>query len=174
VVGASREGCRVGDFEDFFDARVHRLRRVAYGLTGDWQLAEDLTQETFVRLYRHWRRIQGYNVDAYARRVMVNRYIDDTRFRRDVPTERVPDGAVPARDWETSHDLMRALLDLPPRTRAVVVMRYLDDMSINDVAHTLRISTGTVKSLTSRALVMLRGRLDLETTDLTTDRQAPC
>jgi RNA polymerase sigma-70 factor (sigma-E family) len=146
----------VGDFEDFFDGRVHRLRRVAYGLTGDWQRAEDLTQETFVRLYRHWWRVREVNLDAYARRVMVNRYLDEARSRRDVPVERVPDLPAAAPDTEAAHDLMAALRALPPRTRAVVVLRYLEDMSVNDVAAALGISSGTVKSLTHRGLALLR------------------
>jgi len=70
-----------GEFAEYFAARAGQLRRVAYALCGDWHLAENLVQHTFVQLYRHWRRIRGETLDAYTRRVLLNAYLSNRRGR---------------------------------------------------------------------------------------------
>jgi DNA-directed RNA polymerase specialized sigma24 family protein len=70
------------EYADYFAARAVHLRRLAYALSGDWHLAEDLVQHTFLQLYRHWRRIDTTTVDAYARRTLVNAYLSHRRSRR--------------------------------------------------------------------------------------------
>lgn len=151
------------DFEEFFASTARSLRRTAYGLVGDWDRAEDLTQTAFVRLYRHWDRIQDVNVEAYARRVLVNLYIDERKFAAEVLTEVLPDVATDRGghddDRATRIDIGRALATLPKQARAVVVLRYLDDRPIAEVADVLGIAEGTVKSHTHRAMSALQSLL---------------
>jgi RNA polymerase sigma-70 factor (sigma-E family) len=149
------------EFGDYFAARVVPLRRLAYALCGDWHLAEDLVQITFVKLYRHWRRIRAETVDAYARRTLVNTFLSDRRGRR---MERVlndlPDrsGYEPT-DLAQGIDLRRCLARLSPQQRAMVVLRYLEDLSVADVAAVLGVAEGTVKSQTARGIQSLRRAL---------------
>jgi RNA polymerase sigma factor (sigma-70 family) len=116
---------RLHDFEEYFAARARPLRRTAYGLTGSWTQAEDLTQETFLRLYRRWQKIDGYDLDAYARRTMVNLYIDSRKFRHETPTERLPEPEQRTGDLDSRHDMGEALRGLPRQMRAVVVLRFI-------------------------------------------------
>ncbi len=146
----------VEDFKEFFAARARPLRRTAFGLTGDWGLAEDLTQSTFLRLYRHWPRVRQLNVDAYARRTMLNLYLDNRKYNAEVTTPSVPETADLTPDVEARLDLGAALALLPRQMRAVVVLRFLDDQSVRDVASLLGIAEGTVKSTTNHALQALR------------------
>lgn len=148
-------------FVEYFCARAQPLRRLAYGLCGDWHTAEDLVQLTFVRLYRRWPGIRDDSVDAYARRVLVNAFLTHRRARRREslmadPPERAAGGADPT-DGLAVH---RALADLAPRQRAAVVLRYLEDLPVAEVAALLEISEGTVKSQTARAIQSMRGAFD--------------
>jgi RNA polymerase sigma-70 factor (sigma-E family) len=147
------------DFEEYFAAKALSMRRTAYGLTGDWQRAEDLTQETFLRLYRRWSRIRDYHLDAYARRTLVNLFIDSRKFRVESPTDDVPEHAHQSPRLEERHDLGQALRGLPRQMRAVVVLRFLEDLAVRDVADCLGIAEGTVKSLSHKALAKLRAEL---------------
>jgi RNA polymerase sigma-70 factor (sigma-E family) len=144
------------DFEEYFAARARPLRRTAYGLTGSWTQAEDLTQETFLRLYRRWQKIEGYDLDAYARRTMVNLYIDSRKFRHETPTERLPEPEQRTGDLDSRHDMGQALRGLPRQMRAVVVLRFIEDLPVREVAACLGIAEGTVKSLTHKAVSKLR------------------
>lgn len=147
------------DFEEYFAARSLSMRRTAYGLTGDWQRAEDLTQETFLRLYRRWSKLRGYHLDAYARRTMVNLFIDSRKFRAESPTADLPDVAHEMPELTERHVLGHALRALPRQMRAVVVLRFVEDLPVRDVAECLGIAEGTVKSLTHKALEKLRTAL---------------
>jgi RNA polymerase sigma-70 factor (sigma-E family) len=152
------------DFVEFFNSRVGRLRRLAYALCGNWHLAEDLVQHTFLKLFRHWRRAQTETLDAYVRRILVNAYLSHRRdHRREHVTAEPPDRTTMLPDSATRVDLGRALAGLPPRQRALVVLRHLEDMSVAETAMLLGITEGTVKSQTARAIQSLRAALDVPT-----------
>jgi RNA polymerase sigma-70 factor (sigma-E family) len=153
------------EYREFVGSRAASLHRTAYLLCGDWHLADDLVQETFVQAFRHWRRVQrADNQDAYVRRVLINEFRRHWRRYGRLPVRSVPDGpevAVPDICDEVVNraDLRRALLTLPARQRATVVLRYLEGMSERETAAVMRCSQGTVKSQTARALDTLGGRL---------------
>jgi RNA polymerase sigma-70 factor (sigma-E family) len=161
-VGVRRLG---PDFEDFVIGRSAALLRTAVLLLGDRDDAEDLLQTALLRVARHWPRALD-NPDAYTRRVLVNLAYDHSRRRRRHPEslEAVPD--VASADDATAEDrdiLLDALRALPERQRATVVLRFWEDLSVADTAALLGCSEGTVKSTTSKALVRLRGVLDVPT-----------
>jgi RNA polymerase sigma-70 factor (sigma-E family) len=152
-------------FREFVSSRWPRLVRTAYLLTGDQHEAEDVVQSALIKVYRSWWRIvRSDNPDAYVRRILVHCHKDRFRKRR-VPvwlTDAVPDMAVirdPLADSDERQRLMAALATLPPRQRAVVVLRYWEDLSETEVAAALQCSTGTVKSQASKALIKLRAVL---------------
>jgi RNA polymerase sigma-70 factor (sigma-E family) len=149
------------DFHDFVVGQWHALLRTAYLLTGDRGEAEDLVQSALVRVHRNWQRIERRDAPAvYARRVLVNLNASIWRRRRlrEQPTEQLPE--LPDADATEAHalrdELRRACLRLPPRQRAVLVLRYFEDLTEADTAATLGISVGAVKSQTSRGLDRLR------------------
>jgi RNA polymerase sigma-70 factor (sigma-E family) len=147
-----------GQFVEYFGARGQPLRRLAYSLCGDWHTAEDLVQLTFVRLYRRWPRIRDETVDAYARRVLVNAFLSHRRARRrESLVAELPERAVSGVDPTDSLEVRRALAALAPRQRAAVVLRYLEDLPVAEVAALLGVSEGTVKSQTARAIQSMRG-----------------
>lgn len=151
-------------FDDYVVARERHLLRVAYLLTQDGHLAEDLVQTALTRAWFAWRRIEG-DPDRYVRKILVNTFVSATRRRWNVerPTERLPER--PASNHESSTDLRRALAALPKRQRAVIVLRYFEDLTEAETARLLDISIGTVKSQTSKALVKLRVDPLLEVTE---------
>ncbi|MBF9127496.1 SigE family RNA polymerase sigma factor [Plantactinospora sp. S1510] len=147
-------------FVEYFTVRAGPLRRLAYSLCGDWHTAEDLVQATFVRLYRNWPRIRTESVDAYSRRILVNAFLSNRHRRRweavtPDPPERSTDGV----DVAVRVAVRRALAQLSPRQRAAVVLRYLEDLPVAEVATLLGISEGTVKSQTARGIQSMRGTL---------------
>ena len=150
------------EFADYFSARAASMRRLAYALCGDWHAAEDLVQVTFLRLYRHWRRIRGETLDAYARRTLVNAFLSERRgnLRVTVLAE-PPDRPADAPDTACAIDLRRALEALTPRQRAMVVLRHLEDLPVAEVAALLGLAEGTVKSQTARGIAALRDSLAL-------------
>lgn len=156
-----RRSQREADFTDFYLARATALRRTAYVIVRDWHTAEDLTQQALVKVYAAWPRIRVETREAYARRAVVNACLSHLRRRRpEQPTDRLPERAATETDVPLDHgSLAGALADLPPRQRAIVALRFLDDLSVEETAHALEIATGTVKSQTSAALRTLRGRL---------------
>ncbi|HYJ68449.1 MAG TPA: SigE family RNA polymerase sigma factor [Nocardioidaceae bacterium] len=146
-------------FEDFVAARSRQLQRTAYLLTRDHYLAQDLVQTTYAKVWPQWSRI-GDDPEAYVRRTMLNTYTSwwRRRWRGETPTEELPDGGEPGEqsrivDWA---GLMAALGRLPARQRAVVVLRYFEDLSEAETARLLNCSSGNVKSQASRALTKLR------------------
>jgi RNA polymerase sigma-70 factor (sigma-E family) len=158
-------GVRDGDsvdreFADFYRARGSSLRRTAYVVVGDWYLAEDLTQQAMAKVYARWRRVRTETRAAYARRAVVNECLSHLRRRRpEVSTANVPDAAYDPQPDPPSTDLGAALALLPARQRAIVALRFLEDLSVREVAEILGIAEGTVKSQTARALGTLRAHV---------------
>jgi RNA polymerase sigma-70 factor (sigma-E family) len=148
------------DYAEYVKARLPRLRQAAYLLCGDIHRADDVVQSTLVALYRHWRRASGSDsVDAYVHRMLVHRFLDERRLRwaRVVLTGRDRfDVAAPGPDIETRTDIDAALRRLPRGQRAVLVLRFLCDLSVEETASALHCSTGNVKAQTSRGLAALR------------------
>jgi RNA polymerase sigma-70 factor (sigma-E family) len=147
-------------FADFVVARGQALQRTAYLFTGDWLLAEDLLQTALARAYPRWDRIVRDDPEAYVRRVIVNTWSSWWRrkWRGETPTGQLPDrvGSDPYAEADRRDAVRRALARLPLRQRAVVVLRFHEDMSEAQVAAILGISVGTVKSQASKALAKLR------------------
>ncbi|WP_066952855.1 SigE family RNA polymerase sigma factor [Streptomyces lushanensis] len=153
-----------GDFEAFVAARGPRLLRVAWLLTGDAHLAEDLLQSTLAKVWPKWSRISGDRPEAYVRKALVHLHASwwRRRWRGELPYGELPDtaGAVDAYEHvDLEQSLAAAVRALPVRQRAVVVLRYFEDLSVEDTAETLGCSTGTVKSQSARALRSLRAAL---------------
>jgi RNA polymerase sigma-70 factor (sigma-E family) len=146
------------DFVAFYRARGPALQRVAFLLCGDRFAMEDLVQTTFVKLYRAWPRLRGETIEAYARQVLVRTYLAERRLRRsrEVPSDNLPDRSGPDADHAARVDIQRALAALPARQRAVVVLRFWEDLSVAETAEVLGIGAGTVKSHSARALTTLR------------------
>jgi RNA polymerase sigma-70 factor (sigma-E family) len=153
------------EFTAYYVARGRTMRNTAYLLCGDWHLAEDLTQTAFAKLYRVWGRVQRRDaLDAYVRRVLLRAFLDERRkpWRREHSVE--PGSAVldPAQETVGGHEveLREALAAVPPRQRAVLVLRFWADLSVEQTAEALGCSTGNVKSQTARGLATLREALD--------------
>jgi RNA polymerase sigma-70 factor (sigma-E family) len=152
------------DFESYVAARRPQLRRTAYLMCGDWHKAEDVVQDALTRLYVHWKRAaRADNIDAYVRRSLVNSYLADSRrpWRRESATDLLPETAYvdPTDSSGDRDDLRRALASLGASQRAIVVLRYWDDLSVEQTADALGCSTGNVKSQSARGLVRLREAL---------------
>jgi RNA polymerase sigma-70 factor (sigma-E family) len=154
-------------FREFVKQRAVSLQRSAYLLCGDWYLAEDLVQETFAKAYVHWRRVQSTeHPDAYVRRILVNEARQRWR-RHDAPVVRAdtvaeqPTGDS-ADEVARRTELFQALLSLPARQRATVVLRHLDGLSVRETAAALGCSEGTVKSQAAEAMATLRKYLSRE------------
>lgn len=147
-------------FDAFVIHRSRALWRAAWLLTGDEHKAEDLLQTALLKVWRRWPTItrQG-GVESYARRVLVTTYTDwwRRRWNAEVPAADLPDTAASMdADRDLRHDLLRALATLSRGQRAVVVLRFFEDLSEADTASALGCSVGTVKSQQSRALTALR------------------
>lgn len=147
-----------GGFDAFVLARGDALWRTAWWLTGDAHLAEDLVQTALAKSHRAWRRVGPGGFEAYVRRVMVTTQTSwrRRRWRGERPTARLPEHAGPGVDADLRRDLVTALVSLPRGQRAVLALRYLDDLTEQQTSETLGISVGTVKSQASRALRTLR------------------
>ena len=155
-----RRDRREREFTEFFAASAPALRRTAYVVVRDWHIAEDLTQQAMAKLYVAWPRVRDDTRMAYARRVVVNECLSHLRRHRpETPTENLPDRAAPTP--ESGTDLGATLASLPPRQRAIVALRFLDDLPVSEVGRLLGIADGTVKSQTNRALETLRHHHDL-------------
>lgn len=163
-----REPRRDGDAEyaAFVSATWHRLLRMALLMCGDRQRAEDAVQSGLVRLYISWSRLGHIEaMEAYARKAVVSALLDDAKrpWRRENPvaappdTDRVPDDASARVDDRLA--VLRALAEVPPRQRAVLVLRFNDDLDVAQTARLLNCSPGTVKSQTSRGLDALHRAL---------------
>ena len=159
--GAAGPSAGPPDFASYVAARRVALRRTAYLLTGDWDRAEDVVQDALARLFVHWRRAQrAGSVAAYCRRAVVNAFLSEGRrpWRRERSTDNFPEQeyADPADMSDARDALRRALAELGPSQRAIVVLRYWDDLSVEETATVLGTSTGNVKSQASRGLARLR------------------
>jgi RNA polymerase sigma-70 factor (sigma-E family) len=144
------------DFEEYVGARMPALLRTAYLLTGDHHDAQDLVQAALIKSVPHWKRITG-SPDAYVRRALINESISRWRGRRwrEVSTDRLPEVAATTERTDNS-ELRRALKALAPRQRAVIVLRYYEELSERETAAALGVSVGTVKSQSRDALARLR------------------
>jgi RNA polymerase sigma-70 factor (sigma-E family) len=151
-----------GEFAEFVEAAWPGLYRTAYLILGEHQLAEDLVQTTLTKTYASWRKVrEPAAASGYARVVMANTAASWFRrrsWRNENPTEALPEGATTP-DHSDRPAVIDALRTLPARMRAVVVLRYFDDLSVREVARALSISEGTVKSQTAHALDRLRVQL---------------
>ncbi|MFE4537880.1 SigE family RNA polymerase sigma factor [Streptomyces scopuliridis] len=152
------------DFEAFVAARGPRLLRMAWLLTGDAHLAEDLLQSTLAKVWPKWPRIAGDRPEAYVRTSLVHLHASwwRRRWRGELPYGEVPDkaGTFDAyAEVDLEQSLAAAVRALPVRQRAVVVLRYFEDLSVEDTAATLGCTPGTVKSQSARALRSLRAAL---------------
>lgn len=157
---------RRAEFAEYVAARRPHLRRVAFGLTGSWEDAEDLTQAALAKLYVAWPRLRKAGVeDAYARRILVRLAVDHSRrpARRETPGLESYDAAAPAQgDPDLRRDLMAGLTTLPRMQRRSVILRYWVGLSVEETAHALGISGGTVKSHCARGLQHLHDLLATE------------
>jgi len=148
-------------FGDFAAVSAGPLKRAAFLLTGDRQLAEDLVQSTLLRLYERWGRSAVWDSPlAYARTTMYSIFVSWGRRRRltEIVRSVVPDTPVPGHEDPsgTAVEVLAALADLPPRQRAAVVLRYYEGLDAAQIAAVLGCSPVTVRSQLSRALATLR------------------
>ena len=151
------------DFDEFFRASWPRLFRTAYAVAGDAASAEDALQGAYAKAYASWRRIRRTDhPEAYVRRIVVNEILGTRRggwWQRERPHESLePPGSVDSPELGVvEHDAVwAAVLELPPRQRAVIVLRYYEDLSEEQIADVLGCTRGTVKSQASAALTNLR------------------
>ena len=154
-------------FRDYVSARRTTLLRMAFALTGNQADAEDLMQAALAKTYLAWGKIQDRAaLDNYVRRAMVNTQISWWRRRKleEYPTDELPDQVVAdhASESDQAEVIRRALDRLPERMRAAVMLRYFEDMTEPEIATTLGVSLGTVKSTVSRAMAKLRDDAELD------------
>ncbi len=150
-------------FDAFVRARLPELLRFGRALTGSGEAGADLVQDALERTMLSWSRLEKRgDPEGYVRRAMVNRNISLWRkLRREHVTDLLHDRGT--HDQHTDHELWRALQQLPPRQRAVIALRYYEDLSEADIARTLGCSVGTVKSQASKGLAKLRGLVPRDT-----------
>lgn len=152
-------------YVEYVTAKALWFRRVAFLLCRDLDRADDLVQTSVTKLYADWGRIGNLeNLDGYARTIIVNTFLAEQRspwWKRVTlghEPEREETGAEPE-DLDLSIDLGEALAAVPPRQRAVLVLRFYCDLSVQEAAAVLGCSTGNIKSQTSRGLSTLRNHL---------------
>ena len=146
------------DYTAYAQARVVRLRQRAYLLCRDWHLAQDLTQTALTRLYLGWRQArQADNLLAYAQKILLRAYLDHRRRRS---TSEAVTGVIHDAGYRHHPDLRLTMLDalagLSPRDRAIVILRYFEDYSVEQVAEVLDVPVSVVKTQTRRSLAKLR------------------
>jgi RNA polymerase sigma-70 factor (sigma-E family) len=157
------------EFGDYVVARSRRLCEFAYLLCGDWHAAEDAVQTSLAKLFVAWRRLrERESIDAYVRRIIGRVIIDQRRLLRNQresswaePPDTNPVGDL-AEAMPDRLAVLSALAKVPPRQRAVLVLRFFEDQSVEETAEALRCTTGTVKSQTARGLQTLRTLLATE------------
>lgn len=156
-------GAAPAQFDEYAAARASTLLRTAYLLTGQRADAEDLVQVTLVKLFLAWDKVaRAGSPDAYARTVMVNAFVSGrrpARFTRERLVTSLPDTPVVDPGVDDRLTIWPHVVALPPRQRAVVVLRYWSGLSEAEIAETLGVARGTVKSTASAALATLRTRL---------------
>jgi RNA polymerase sigma-70 factor (sigma-E family) len=152
-------GDRDDEFVEFVQAHAADLRRSAFLLCGDWHRAQDLTQTALIKMFLAWPKIQRADgLLAYARKTLVRTAIDESRrfWHRERATAAIPEMPALGVDSDISLDVLRALATLPARQRATVVLRYWEDLPVEEVARLLGCGAGTVKSQAARGLATLR------------------
>jgi len=174
---ATRSQEHVSAFADLVAARSTALLRLAYGVVGDQQLAQDLLQEALIKVYVAWPRLRdGSAAEAYVRRTIVTTAISWRRRRsfHEPPVETVPDAeSVDEIESLATHDVLwQQVCGLPARQRAALVLRYYEDLSEGETAELMGCSVGTVKSQVSAALSKLRERVGRESLVSIPDDQA--
>ncbi|WP_246257208.1 SigE family RNA polymerase sigma factor [Amycolatopsis anabasis] len=162
--GAGRSSPWDGEFARYFELRAHSLRSTAFLLCGDWHHAEDITQAALLKLYLAWPRLARHDaLDAYARKIVLRTFLAERRrpWRRKEYLTDLPPEAAGAEPGGTEQRMLvlHALSAVPPKQRAVLVLRYWNDLSVEETAEALGCSTGNVKSQSARGLVTLRQRL---------------
>lgn len=147
-------------FRTFVVERQAVLRRRAFLLCGNWADGDELVQEALARVYVAWPRIGAGAHEAYTRRTMMNLYLNGRRkLRREVLTDAAPEPAVAEPDRDLALTLTRLLDGLPERQRAVLVLRFWEDLTVPQIAECTGVAEGTIKSQISRGLAALRDRL---------------
>lgn len=160
---------REAAFTAYATTRYGALRRTGYLLCGDWHAAEDLVQITLGKVYAKWHRIRDpAAVHAYARQVLVRAYVDQTRRRGhgEIPVAELPDAPAHGVDTDRRLALLAALAQVSPGYRAVLVLRFWEDQSIEQTCELLGKSSSAVRSATTRGLEQLRGILGPALADL--------
>jgi RNA polymerase sigma-70 factor (sigma-E family) len=157
-------------FTEYVVAKGPWLRKVAFLLCQDWHRADDLVQNSIIKLYVQWPQASKIeNLDGYTRKIVVNAFLSEQRspwWRRVVLWHEQAEpgsGSIPVADLDASLDLADALAAIPPRQRATIVLRYYCDLSVDETAMALACSTGTVKSQTARGLEALRRAMEVNT-----------
>ncbi len=157
-----RQSTGLLEYQEFASARAGQLFRVAYLMCGDWHEAQDLVQVVLAKLYSSWHRIHSNeSVDAYARKTLLHTYLSHRRLRRnsEIPIAEFAESRAPGDNPELRLVLLEALASLPPRNRAVMVLRYLDDHSVEAVAAMLDTTPSAIKSICNRSIRQLRALL---------------
>lgn len=157
------------EFAEFFEAHFASACRYARALCGDSSEGEELAQHAFVRMYARWPKVRAESADAYLRTTVTRLFLDTKRRgrARERPVDEVPETPVhPRQPIVERQPLQTALLGLPPRQRAVLLLRFGYDLPIDEVAVALDCSAGTVKSQASRGLATLRERYEEQNNDL--------
>ena len=148
------------EFVEYATAHLPRLHRTAYLLCGDPHRADDIVQSALTTLYVHWKRASAAdNLDGYVHRIVVRRFLDELRrgWSKVLLRPDSPEQAAPADERvETRDEVIAALRQLPKGQRAVLVLRYFADLSVEETAQALNCSTGNVKSQSARGLATLR------------------
>ena len=162
------------DFDEFMNAQWGPQFRTAYLLTGDYQLAEDLLQTAFAKVFRSWSKVSRMGQPAaYTRKIVTNQALSWWRRRSstEIPTQDITSGSHAGHEDRVTQAsvVWAALATLPARQRAVMVLRYYEDLSEAEIADTLGISAGAVKSHASEARAALAQRLGSIGHDLTTN-----
>jgi RNA polymerase sigma-70 factor (sigma-E family) len=154
---------RDADYSEYVAFRLPALRRLALLLCQDRHRADDLVQQAIIKVYVHWAKASGAdNTDAYVNAILVREFLHERRSgwtRRVSVTDRLPESPILAADQDGLMDLQAAVQSLPPRQRAVLVLRFYCDLNIDQTAAALGCTTGTVKSQTAKAIATLRARL---------------
>ncbi len=146
------------EFSEFVRATSSQLTRSAVLLTGDWHLAEDLTQVTYAKVFASWRNVKDEPL-GYARKTLLRCYLSHRRLRRnsEEPREWLTEESVrEGPDHSTRMDVLAAVATLPPVDRAIVVLRYWEDRSVAETAFDLDLSEANVRTRARRALQKLR------------------
>ena len=168
-------GDRDEEFTAFVAASAHRLRRTAFLLSGDWHRADDAVQSALIKLYLNWDRVRARkSMEGFVRTTIVRGMIDESRrpWRRELASAHLPDAPEVEQANPADGLLVRQMLaQVPPRQRAVLVLRFFEDCSVAETAKVIGCSEGTVKSQTAHGLARLRELLGQPDRDEETDRE---